>query len=57
MLWTPLKNEIRNNFCKSVEEVTAVVNKFQNNLNPEMCKPYIKKLNEVCWILLININY
>ena len=42
-----MKNYVRNQFCKTPEEVAGAVQDFRKKLTPEKCQNYINKIHEV----------
>ena len=47
MVWSEMKNYIRDKFCKTQEEVAEAVEEFRKTMTPEKCQKYINKINEV----------
>ena len=47
MVWNKLKNYVRNQFCKTPEEVAEAIETFRLTLTPEKCKNYINRIHKV----------
>ena len=47
MLWSEMKNFVRDKFCKTPEAVAAAIHEFQKSLTPEKCQKNINKIYEV----------
>ena len=47
MLWSEMKNFVKDKFCKTPEEVAAAIHEFQKTLTQEKCQKYINKIHEV----------
>jgi hypothetical protein len=42
-----MKNFVRDQFCKTPEEVAVAIEKFRLSLTPQKCQNYINKIHEV----------
>ena len=47
MVWNDMKNYVRSRYCKTSQEVVDTIEDYRQNLTPEKCQKFIRKIKEV----------
>lgn len=47
MVWNDMKNYVRSRYCKTSQEVVDAIEDYRQNLTPEKCQKFIRKIKEV----------